>query len=158
MTSVLIHQRQRDQANTFFQAPTNAIYYVFFPTSGNYIGNYTPGYMEVARNATPQAGEGILIRDMGKTVRASITSYSQVNPGYFRAVQLIKPVAAVSATGSTNFGIDGTIPGSITPGNIGDMGYRTYYIPISIDGTLASLYGVSATSFPNPYLPMGGQM
>ena len=50
------------------------------------------------------------------------------------------------------------IPGSITPGNIGDTGYRTYYLPISVDGTLASFGGTSYTYFPDPYPPLGGQM
>lgn len=158
MTSVDKMLRQREQATTFLQAPTDPIYYIFIAGSGNYVGNYPPGYMMVARNATPLAQQGYLIRDMGKTIRASITPYSQTSPGYFRAVQLIKPVAAVSATASTNFGVDGTVPSSIGPGNVGDTGYRTYYLPISVDGTLASLYGDSATSFPNPYLPLGGQM
>ena len=75
MTSILVHQRQQEQANTIFQPPTDAVYYVLVPTSGNYVGNYPPGYMR----GSPE-GEGYLIRDMGKTIRAPITPSTQVNP------------------------------------------------------------------------------
>ena len=161
MSSIQSFLRQRSQTSTFFQAPTNACYYNFVAGSGNYVGNYPPGYMALAvANPVPSAGS--LIRDMGKTVKAPIGTVGATPPvpltsteGFFREVQVISPVAAVSATGSTTFGVGINSAGAaVQPaGNAGDDGYGTYYIPIVIDGTIAT----NAT-LPTSYLPIGGQM
>lgn len=152
MTSVLKIQRQRNLATTFLQAPNENTYFYFVPIMGNYVGNYPPGYMMPLSMVPP---EGTLLRDMGKTVIAPVTFDSRAVPGFFRAVQLIKPTAAVSAIGKTTFGVGGNVPRSITTGNIGDMGYRTYYLPIIVDGTIASVGGSIAAA---PYPPLSGQM
>ena len=152
MTSVLTIQRQRDQAVTLLQAPNEAIYFYFVPIMGNNVGNYPPGYMMPLGMVPPV---GTLLRDMGKTIIAPVTFDSRANPGFFRAVQLITPTAAVSAIGKTTFGVGGNVPRSLTTGNIGDMGYRTYYLAVVVDGTIASVAGnIVAASYP----PLSGQM
>jgi hypothetical protein len=148
MTSIQI-QRQRDQATNFLQAPNEAIYFYFVPIMGNYIGNYPPGYMMRLSMVPP---EGTLLRDMGKTIVAPVGYDTRAISGFFRAVQLITPSPAVS--GNT-FGVGGNVPRSLTSGNIGDMGYRTYYLAVIVDGTLASLDGNIVA---NPYPPLSGQM
>jgi hypothetical protein len=150
MSSAQSVLRQRYQTTSYVEAPTNNCYYNFVPLSGNYVGNYPPGYMQLA-SAYP-ANKGTLLRDMGKTIRApiGITGILNTNAtaGFFRAVQFISPVAAVSATGSTTFGVGigsrgaGVLP---TAGNIGDTGYGTYYIPVVVDGTLATSDGTQTT-------------
>ena len=71
MTSVQKFLRQRSQANTIFTAPTSACYFVFVATSGNYVGNYPPGYM---KSVAIPVGKGPLVRDMGKTIKAVAVS------------------------------------------------------------------------------------
>lgn len=152
MTSVLTIQRQRDQAMSLLEAPIGAIYFYFVPTMGNNIGNYPPGYMMPVNIIPPK---GTLMRDMGKTIIAPISFNSRSFPGFFRAVQLITPTAAVSAIGKTTFGVGGNAPRSLTAGNIGDMGYRTYYLEVLVDGTIASIGGNIVVE---PYPPLSGQM
>jgi hypothetical protein len=103
---------------------------------------------------------------MGKTIKAPIgvSGYLNINAtsGFFRAVQFISPVAAVSATGSTTFGVGiGSLAVGILPtaGNIGDTGYGTYYIPVVVYGTLATSDGTQATAAPLPNKSkLNGQM
>jgi hypothetical protein len=168
MTSVHKILRQRDQATSILSSidvenPQNSFWYLV-PTSGNYIGNYPPGYM--LRVPSSQIPPGALTRDMGKTIKASAKSRNGSTTGFFRAVQLITP-DAVSATRKTTFGVYGNAPRSLRPGNIGDMGYRTYYIPIVVNETIGS---ISVRDEPtdsiivlpilpiSPYPPLGGQM
>ena len=153
MTSVLTIQRQRDQAVSLLEAPNEAIYFNFVPTMGNTIGNYPPGYMMPLRRMVPPAGT--LLRDMGKTIFAPYSFEPTATSGFFRAVQLITPTAAVSAIGKTTFGVGGSVPRSLTAGNIGDMGYRTYYLAVIVDGTIVSLDGDIMAI---PYAPLSGQM
>jgi hypothetical protein len=168
MTSAHKMLRQRDQATSIFQAPTiteseeNPVsnYWYLVPNSGNYVGNYTPGYMmPVPLSKIPA---GVLARDMGKTIQAPISYYYGSTYGFFRAVQLITPDGAVSATGNTTFGVYGNAPRSLRPGNIGDMGYRTYYIPIIVNGTFDTagngIIQYPAAFPPIPYRLLGGQM
>jgi len=163
MTSVQKFLRQRPVTSTYLQAPTNACYYVFVATSGNYVGNYPPGYM--LQTTDVPAGKGDLIRDMGKTIKAvSVQSGGSIaanaTPGFFREVQFISPVTVSSATASSTFGVGvGSQGAQVLPsaGNVGDSGYGTYYIPIIVDGTVAS-NGTTPAILPIPYLPFGGQM
>lgn len=166
MTSVHKMLRQRDQATSILpsidlEIPQNGFWYLV-PISGNYVGNYPPGYM--MRVPSSQIPPGTLIRDMGKTIKASARSSVGSTPGFFRAVQLITPDAA---TGKTTFGIYGNMPRSLRPGNIGDMGYRTYYIPIVVNETIGSIsvrdeFSDSVIVSPilpiSPYPLLGGQM
>jgi len=158
MTSAHKMARQRDQATSILEAmdPVGTYWYLV-PTTGNYVGNYSPGYMMIVPSS--QIPQGTLVRDMGKTIKATIlpVNYNST-PGFFRAVQLITPDAAVSATGKTTFGVYGNAPRSLRPGNIGDMGYRTYYTPIVVNGTLGTLDGVVRVTPAIPYPLLGGQM
>jgi hypothetical protein len=176
MSSIQSFLRQRNVANSLLQAPVNNCYYTFVAGSGNYVGNYPPGYMVLADASIATAAAvspGLLIRDMGKTIKAPIGVLANtpiLNPaateGFFREVQLINPVAAVSATGSTTFGVGNGVAGGAaagtlpSAGNAGSDGYGTFYIPIVIDGTLATSAGTQATiaTLPTTYLPLGGQM
>ena len=167
MSSIQSFLRQRNLATSLLQAPTNNCYYVFVPTQGNYVGNYPPGYVQLAAvNPTNVAGpQGSLVRDMGKTIKAPIGVAGVLDPaataGFFREVQLITPVPAVAPTGSTTFGVGinslgaGNLPSA---GNAGDAGYGTYYIPIVVDGSLATEDGSTVATLPTTYLPLGGQL
>jgi hypothetical protein len=120
--------------------------YVLIPGAGNVVGNYpnspytvTPGYM-VKVNA-PAAG-AVVARDMGKTVFCAVstagngTDLATAAPGFFRAVQLLNPVAVQTPISASNFGVNGSVPGSVPVGNVGDMGYNTFYVPVVVDGRL----------------------
>jgi hypothetical protein len=165
MSSIQGFLRQRNVANSLLQAPTTAgCYYNFVAGSGNYVGNYPPGYMVAASEdiAAAASAQSLLIRDMGKTIKAPIGTGVTATEGFFREVQLIRPVAAVSATGSTTFGVGagvaGSAAGTVPAGNAGFNGYGTFYIAIVIDGTLATSDGSTTAVLPSPYLPLGGQM
>lgn len=147
--------------------------YYLVPGSGNYVGNYpnspysvagSQGYMvptAAVGAAAPGSGSAV-VRDMGKTVFAAVGTAlgvpaSTVAPGYFRAVQILNPVAAFSpqagTTSQTNFGVNGSAPGSIPAGNAGDMGYNTFYVPIVVDGRVAAnAAGVVAATTSTPLL------
>jgi len=164
MTSIDKTLRQRDQATSIVSAPSNPCYYTFIAISGNYVGNYSPGYMQ--KTAEIPTGKGILLRDMGKTVKAPIGIGGVLKPsatnGYFRAIQFIAPVVVSSATSSTTFGVGiGSQGAAVLPtaGNVADVGYGTYYIPVSVDGTLATSFGTqeSIATLPTSYL-FGKQM
>jgi hypothetical protein len=165
MSSIQSFLRQRNVANTIFSAPTTSgCYYTFVATAGNYVGNYPPGYM-VAVSGTPTGvpeGKGVLVRDMGKTIKAPIgTGNIAATSGFFREIQFIDPQPAVSATGSTTFGVGtGSQGAGVLPsaGNAGDSGYGTYYLAIVVDGTLATSDGSTPAVLASPYPPFGGQM
>ena len=109
----------------------------------------------------PATLPGCVLRDMGKTVKARVTDGSVVGStaGFFRAVQIIQPLNLVRQT----FGVGGGAspsymagtgsPLSLGPGNTGDKGYGTFYIPIVVDGVIASQAG-SAT----PLVPVNVSM
>ena len=171
MTSVQRSMRQRDITTSFLQAPANQCYYIFVSGAGSVTGNYpgtlTSGYMMLAESI-PTPSQGYILRDMGKTIRAALSvgansNFLQpiANTGFFRAVQLITPVAAVAPTGSTTFGVGTNSLGAgnlISAGNVGDAGYGTYYVPIVIDGALATDGAGLTSELPDPYLLLGGQM
>lgn len=159
MTSVQKFLRQRYVPNTILQAPTNECYYVFVPTAGNYVGNYPPGYVSLAA-INPVPDQGALIRDMGKTIKCPISADGVTfgSSGFFREVQVLDQAAmtVATATSSVTFGVGTNSAAAQTlpsAGNPGDRGYGTYYIPIVIEGTLAS-----GAVLPTTYLPLGGQM
>lgn len=168
MSSVQSFLRQRNLATSLLQAPPSddGCYYVFVATAGNYVGNYPPGYM--VETEVVLSAQGSLIRDMGKTIKAPLGDNTASPPvlstateGFFREVQLITPVPAVGPTGSTTFGVGIGASGALAlpaGGNAGDAGYNTYYIPIVVDGTLATSDGSTVANLPASYLPLGGQM
>jgi hypothetical protein len=97
---------------------------------------------------------------MGKTIKAPLGIQSTATYGFFRQVQFIDPQAAVSATGSTTFGVGIGSQGAqtLSLGSVSDTGYGTYYLPIIVDGTVATSNGITKAVLPIPYLEFGGQM
>lgn len=161
MTSVQRFLRQRSVGNTTLSVPANpsTSLYVFVASPDNYVGNYPPGVMvrafDVSPGLLPGAGgfpAGTVLRDMGKTIKASVSlgvsPYSDAGyPGFFREVQIVVPYVLASATASTNFGVGvGEVgapsapvgAGNLPSGNSGDSGYGTFYLPIVVDGVVAS--------------------
>jgi hypothetical protein len=147
MSSIQSFLRQLNPAHSLYKPPTAPAkcYYIFIAGPGNYVGNYPPGYMLAVTNPVEGPTNDYLMRDMGKTIKAPIANPDTDAPptatahaGFFREIQIIKPVAAVSATGSTNFGVNGSVPYTRPPGNAGDAGYDTYYLATAIDGILAT--------------------
>jgi hypothetical protein len=115
--------------------------YEFIPASGNTVGNYPPGYVQVAPASvlaliTSAVSAGAVLRDMGKTIYAGIgatpTAY-----GRFRQVQVLLP-----SVGNNNFigGTTGSTSGVIGGLAIGDAytNYMVVYIPIVHNGIAAS--------------------
>ena len=154
MTSVQRFLRQRSVGNTTLSVPATpgTDLYVFIATSGNYVGNYPPGVMVTATAAganLPALPAGTVLRDMGKTIQASVSAgtspYTDAGTlGFFREVQIVSPVTVATATSSSTFGVGvgsagaGTLPGVLPAGNAGDDGYGTFYLAIVVDGVVAS--------------------
>jgi hypothetical protein len=181
MSSVTRFIRQIPVSTTYYDASSivtnqnNA--FAFVPTPANYVGNYTPGVMyQAVQSSTNQAGKALqaaiaaavtgnggaaaanflVLRDMGKTIKAvyettagnaPLSAVTDGNEGFFREVQLIapRPLGPTSntviggPTGST-FGVIGNTPE-----------YLTFYIPVAVAGVRG------APSAP-VYAIAGGQM
>ena len=155
MSSVTRFIKQVPLSTTYYSVPASMItgvaigtgVYEFVPTATNTVGNYAPGYMAAAGAemvaALTVAGTAatLVLRDMGKTVQAPVTSLTG-NVGFFRQVQLLKPAAS-----GTSFGVLGA---SNTPDAYTD--YFTFYIPVPVAGISV----VAALSLATP-IP-GGQL
>lgn len=118
----------------------------FIPTSGNYVGNYPPGYV-VPASATSLASVLVaarvnqtqfLLRDMGKTIYcpyAATVGGTQTTSGFFRGYQLLalSPISAtygfIGGVNGNNFGVVG--PSTSTSGT---STYCTFYLPTVIGG------------------------
>lgn len=158
MSSVSRFLRQRQTGQTILGNAAGETFYVMIPGSGNYVGNYpnspyttTPGWVVAS---TPALPAGSILRDMGKTIFAAVSSSATTAPtsapGYFREVQILNPVSPLTpisvSTSGVGLGMNGTgLPGVLpNGGNAGDAGYNTYYIPIVVNGQIAAAAG-SAT-------------
>jgi hypothetical protein len=161
MSSVTRFIRQIPASASHLNAATviaNASSMVFelVPSATNVVGNYPPGYMQAAslalQAAITAAGANVVLRDMGKTILAPVTSVSG-NQGFFRQVQLIAP-AALSASQGFNGGSAGSTFGVLGASNVPDAytDYLTFYIPVSVAGVNYGPIGVNA------YPVAGGQM
>jgi hypothetical protein len=117
--------------------------------AGNYIGNYPPGYLvagpTVAELASAAQGGVVnpIIRDMGKTIKASLADAAAATqfgtPGFWREIQVLSPVTVSGPTIATNNGVTGQAAGFRPSfGNNGDGGYQTFYVPIVVDGVVPS--------------------
>lgn len=168
MPSIGVQQRQIPLATTYYSLPTDfRSLYVFKPTSDNYVGNYTPGFMDRVDNddnlvlwiATQQIyfnetlpnRTQFVMRDMGKTIRARFTNSQNPNDEqYFRQVQILKPgeFPVPPPTNSFEGGSSGIVGGSVVP--TAESKYATFYIPVGIMGLTMSAPGV--------YPIAGGQM
>lgn len=136
--------------------------YEFVPSASNIVGNYMPGFVQLASaplilavqeavNAAGAAGN-LVLRDMGKTILAPVGSASG-NQGYFRQVQLLRP-AALSASQGFNGGSSGSSFGVLGAANTPDAytDYLSFFIPVGLNGIN---YGPIAI---NAYPLAGGQM
>lgn len=172
MSSVQRFLRQRVVGTTTYSLPTapqgqdfNDLFYVLDVDPDNYVGNYPPGNMinltDLDTNVFGGSGDHLLpptlprcvLRDMGKTVKARVTDGAATpavgkTAGFFRAVQILQPLNngtfGVGGGAATSFMAGTGSPLSLGPGNAGDKGYGTFYIPIVVDGVIASQAG-SAT-------------
>jgi len=137
MSSVTRFIRQIQPDNTYYSAATvlsaPATYaYELVPSAGA-VGNYPAGVMTpasgalaTALTASTYAANSALLRDMGKTIRASLANGST---GYFRQVQLLVPANAASAAN-----VQGSVsaPDAYSP-------YLTFYVSVAIAGISAGV-------------------
>ena len=184
MSSVTRFIRQVPVSTTYYSAigvagSPSSVAYEFVPSSSNYVGNYPAGYNNPtggyvapasaaliqaildAVNAVPgNAGQGLLLRDMGKTIFGPITA-STATPatavsswGYFRQVQLISPQAITQGPGFMG-GVSGNTFGVLGAAGTPDpyTNYLTFYIPV----TVAGVNGVPAVNT-LAFAVAGGQM
>lgn len=130
--------------------------YELVPAASNVVGNYPPGYMQLAsaalQAAITAAGANVVLRDMGKTILAPVGSASG-NQGFFRQVQLLAP-SNVNASQGFNGGSAGSTFGVLGAANVPDSytDYLTFFIPVNVAGTNYGPIGVNA------YPVAGGQM
>ena len=117
--------------------------YEFVPASGNTVGNYPPGYVQlvpasVAALLATAASSGAVLRDMGKTIYAGVgatpTAY-----GRFRQVQVLMP-SNPAFNGNFIGGTTGSTSGVIGGPGIGDAytNYMVIYIPLFNNGQAAT--------------------
>ena len=126
--------------------------YELVPAAGNVVGNYPPGTMTAASagsgvglailqaaNALPTS---LVLRDMGKTVRAALTA-NTAQVGFFRQVQLIAPAAITSYIGGASASSFGVL-GSPAPGVDAYTSFQTFYIPIIALGASVNVAGLTS--------------
>ena len=144
MTSVTRFLTQVNTSATIFSAgnalanPATAAY-EFVPASGNVVGNYPPGYVQLVPASVSTllnglTANGAVLRDMGKTIYAGIGA-TPTAFGRFRQVQVLVP-----SLGNNNFigGTTGSTSGVIGGPGIGDAytNYMTIYIPVVHNGII----------------------
>ena len=151
MSSVTRFIKQVTPGLNIIAPPALSALYEFVPNSSNYVGNYTPGAMVQASNsptllayltvaggpyATGTLVPGVIARDMGKTIKASVaTTEADAIAGivvvsseqHWRMIQLLRPKA-----GNTD-GASGVQGGPTIPNGYSD--YVTVYIPVTVVGT-----------------------
>lgn len=152
MSSVSRFIKQVPSGNNFYSASglSAANVYEFVPSSGNVVGNYPPGYVQLAAGMVNPANS--MVRDMGKTIYAGIgatpTSY-----GWFRQVQVMVPgpiTAAQGFIGGSSGNTFGVVGGPANPDVY--TNYAVYFLPININGILAPAGAAAANGV------MGGRM
>ena len=132
--------------------------YIFVPTSGNYVGNYPPGFVIPASQdassngvltdlTTGLANTTIVLRDMGKTIYAPTgttlsNAQAKTQFGFFRAVQALvpQPIGSQGFLGGVNGSVFGVYGGSDTNGYVN---YGTFYLPTNVDGVYANPSGLA---------------
>jgi hypothetical protein len=163
MSSVTRFIRQIPVATTYYEASTvvsnPSIYaFEFVPTSGNFVGNYPPGFVqnsasldaEIFAAVSNNSGE-VLLRDMGKTIYAE--NGLGGDKAYFRQVQLIAPKPinpSQGFLGGPNGSTFGVIGGPIPPQA---SNFLTFYIPVTVAGV-----GLPIAANTGAYAIAGGQM
>ena len=142
----------------------------FVPASGNYVGNYPPGYMVPANatglrsalsNAQLVANGQFLVRDMGKTIFAGFSATIGGTPtvaGFYREYQLlvVSPISVaqgfLGGVGGNTFGVAGPAPATAP----GTSTYCTFYLPVVVGGVGSAAPAVAA--LPDINGQAGGQM
>jgi hypothetical protein len=157
----------------------NTLAFTFVPGTGNYVGNYPPGFMlsgnpalnaaiaSAAQRATAN-NTALVLRDMGKTIQApyavaasladaaalTVPAITTATPvAFFRQVQLISPTALSVGQGALGGSLGstfGVLGGQDIPNQYSD--YLTFYIPVSVAGVRANVVSTAA------YAIAGGQM
>jgi hypothetical protein len=150
MSSVTRFLRQIPTGLSYYTATAQTQFYEFVPTVSNYVGNYTPGAMVTLSLPVAFVPATMVLRDMGKTIKASVAS-SQANAqagvviasteGFYREYQVLTPVAGPDGT----FGVRG---GPSTPDAYSQ--YYTVYLPTTVGGAGSFTPGLSPIA--------GGQM
>jgi len=121
-------------------AGATPVAYEFVPASGNTVGNYPPGYVQLVPASVIALLNAVastaVLRDMGKTIYAGVSANSGASfTGYgrFRQVQVLVP-----QVGNNNFigGTAGATGGVIGGPAIGDAytNYMVIYIPVFNNG------------------------
>jgi hypothetical protein len=144
------HTQYYSAATVIASVATTA--YELVPAAGNVVGNYPPGTMTAASagsgvglailqaaNALPNS---LVLRDMGKTVRAALTA-NTAQVGFFRQVQLIAPAAITSYIGGASASSFGVL-GSPAPGVDAYTSFQTFYIPIIALGASVNVAGLTS--------------
>ena len=145
MSSVTRFLTQVNPSASIFSAGNIAtVAYEFIPASGNTVGNYPPGYVQVAPAPVlallaSAVATGAVLRDMGKTIYAGVSANSGTSfTGYgrFRQVQVLVPQVGNNnfVGGSGNLATGGVIGGPA----IGDAytNYMVVYIPVVNNGMI----------------------
>jgi len=167
MSSVQSFLKQRAPGEHLYTYSASDLY-VLVSGSGNVVGNYANdvGFMVTLSQAATNAGmtgipsaSPVIIRDMGKTVKATVSSSVSVPTttaiaGYFRQVQCLSPTLT-----SLTFGVNGQAAGTFpSAGNTGDKGFNSYYVPIMIGGSYPSNAAGNALVTNSLSSLLGGQM
>ena len=147
MSSVTRFLTQVNPSASIFSAGNIAtVAYEFVPASGNTVGNYPPGYVQIAPAPVlaliaSAVASGAVLRDMGKTIYAGVSANSGTSfTGYgrFRQVQVLVP-----QVGANNFigGAAGTTNGVVGGPAIGDAytNYMVIYLPVINSGMVPAL-------------------
>jgi len=141
----------------------------FVPASGNYVGNYPPGYVVPAAasglatalsNAIQVVNAQVILRDMGKTIQCQYAatvgaSLATAPTGFFREYQLliVSPInysqTFIGGTSGNTFGVAG--PSVSTAGS---STYLTFYLPTVVAGVGSAVQ----VALPVNYITPGGQM
>ena len=158
MSSVTRFLTQVNPSASIFSAGNIAtVAYEFVPASGNTVGNYPPGYVQIAPAPVlaliaSSVASGAVLRDMGKTIYAGVSANSGTSfTGYgrFRQVQVLVP-----QVGNNNFigGAAGATGGVVGGPAIGDAytNYMVVYIPAVNNGL------IPVAMVANPPVVLGG--
>jgi len=155
MSSVQKFLRQRVVGTTTYSIPASINNALYVLVSDNYVGNYGGTMVKLgdlpAASQLSQPTTNCVLRDMGKTVKTITTDNAAIpslgkTPGFFRAVQIIQPLnngtSGVGGGAPLSYNAGTGAPFSLpSSGNSGDKGYCTFYIPIVVDGVIASAPG-----------------
>jgi hypothetical protein len=143
MSSVTRFLRQIPVSTTYYTvtaANTQALQSTFYAMTpsiagGNYPGSVAAidaGTASVLSNANITIATNVyLLRDMGKTIKATVSG--QTVPNFFREVQVLNP-----STYASTFGVAGPDYNNVSA-------YFTFYVPVAMPGFSSGLAPVAMT-------------